>query len=93
MAHRYPLAKYRVVTEQEKALAKDAGVSHSSVQRATDPNSNFGTGLDQLVAIATALDAPLGDLLRNGYAASLYSGAVDGELEDLHRSPGRQPPK
>jgi hypothetical protein len=94
IAQRYPLTKYRVVTEQEKALAKDADISPSSVQRASDPTSNFGIGLDQLAAIAGALNASLCDLLRNGYAASLQSGRLHAvDQDELQRASDRSAPK
>jgi hypothetical protein len=52
----YPLARYPGKSEQEKAFAKDAGVSWSTVQRALDPEN--GKTIDILADLASGLDIP-----------------------------------
>lgn len=94
MVQRYPLAKYGARTNQEKALATDAGIAHASVQRALNGKTNFGTGLDQMADIAAALEVPLFHLLQNGYAATQFSPPIDmQDTEELQRRPDRCPPE
>lgn len=57
----YPLARYSGKAEQEKAFAKDAGVSWSTVQRALDPEN--GKTIDIVADLASSLDVPAMDLL------------------------------
>lgn len=92
MAARFPIAKYRNTTGQEDALAALAKCSGSSIQRASDPEKNFGIGLDQLADIAHALEVPISDLFRNGYAATLYAAPVDDPKDELQRPSNRRPP-
>lgn len=57
----YPLARYSGKAEQEKAFAKDAGVSWSTVQRALDPEN--GKTIDVLADLASSLDVPAMELI------------------------------
>lgn len=58
---RYPIARYSGKAEQEKAFAKDAGVSWSTVQRALDPEK--GKTIDILADLASGLEIPIIELL------------------------------
>lgn len=57
----YPLARYPGKSEQERAFAKDAGVSWSTVQRALDPEN--GKTIDILADLASSLEIPAMDLI------------------------------
>lgn len=59
----YPLSKYRIKSKQQQQLAKDAGVSWSSIQRMLDPED--GKAIDTIADIAVAVHIHPAELLRS----------------------------
>jgi len=67
---RYPNRNYENTSEQQKAFAKDAGVSWSTIQRYLDPEQ--GKTLDVLADIAVALEVKAHLLLDPHFAATVH---------------------
>jgi DNA-binding Xre family transcriptional regulator len=82
--------KYRAlptVTDRNKALAKDADVSLSTIQRIVDAQA--GASVDTLDSLAKALEVRPQDLLTPYFAASNMSLEIPQEPERLRRRQSR----
>lgn len=70
---KYPIANYSGKAEQQRAFAKDAGLSWSTVQRALNPE--IGKTIDILADLASGLEVPALELLsREPTAQSMANG-------------------
>lgn len=85
----YPLSKYRIKSDQQKAVKENAGVSWSTIQRALNPAKGAKT-LDTVADIAAAFVVHPSDLLRDDFIVQRKDGAGGDAAAagELHRRRG-----
>lgn len=65
ISKQYPLKKFTTISEQQQQLARDAGISWSSVQRALDEER--GSSADVLADLAAAFEIKVADLVSDQF--------------------------
>lgn len=86
MKRDYPLSRHGEKSHAEKALAKDAGISHSSVQRAL--NEDKGKTLDLVADLAVAFSLKPSQLLDPDLPASPPPAIASGSGPSRSMDPG-----